>query len=148
MMSRVSTRTSRSDVSATSAGARATDGFAAADGWSAAAGEAEALPTASTGAVTGEGVAPAPAAGLGTGFTTSACHVYRTRNARKMARRTRRSIYMIRLRPSLDQLRTVLRLSKDRTRPRGLGTGSCPAAHNGWHRARRFAASQIPRAAP
>ena len=40
-----------------------------------------------------------PEIGFGTGFTKSACHVYSTRNARKMARRTRRSIQQVRLQP-------------------------------------------------
>ena len=42
--------------------------------------------------------------GLGTGFTKSACHVYSTRNARKMARRTRRSIYVVWLPPPFDEV--------------------------------------------
>ena len=40
-----------------------------------------------------------PGPGLGTGFTKSACQVYSTINARKMARRTRRSIQQVRLAP-------------------------------------------------
>jgi hypothetical protein len=40
-----------------------------------------------------------PATGFGTGFTNSACQVYSTMNARKMARRTRRSIQQVRLWP-------------------------------------------------
>ena len=39
----------------------------------------------------------------------------------------------------------------DSTRDLGerfIGTGSCPAAQNGWQRARRLAASQLPRTAP
>ena len=40
-----------------------------------------------------------PATGFGTGFTNSACQTYSTRNARKMARRTRRSIQQVRLQP-------------------------------------------------
>jgi hypothetical protein len=42
-------------------------------------------------AADGDGGLPG-APGFGTGFTKSACHVYSTRKARKMARRTRRSI--------------------------------------------------------
>src|SRR6185369_12377153 len=43
----------------------------------------------------------APVAGLGTGFTNIACQTYRTRKARKMARRTRRSMARLALSRSL-----------------------------------------------
>jgi hypothetical protein len=40
-----------------------------------------------------DGIVAFVLAGFGTGFTKSACQAYNTRKARKMARRTRRSIY-------------------------------------------------------
>src|SRR5262249_22010382 len=39
--------------------------------------------------------APAVVGGLGCGLTNSACHTYSVRNARKIANKTRRSIYVI-----------------------------------------------------
>src|SRR6266508_1534043 len=93
--SRVSTRTSCSVgplTTGTAAGGPTGGGEVAA-------GAGEAAP------VTGEGAAVEPrpgaeeadedvevTAGFGTGLTNSACHAYRTINARKIARRTRRSI--------------------------------------------------------
>src|SRR5580765_5454997 len=95
MTSRVSTRTSRSKVSGTRA---------AASGAEVVATTGVTVPGSS--AVVPAGVVPAgpvvavvadPPAGFGTGFTNNACHVYSTMNARKMARRTRRSIQQVRL---------------------------------------------------
>jgi hypothetical protein len=94
--SRVSTRTSRSAVSLTTGAAA----VAVAAGGAVAATEDDAFD-----GVDGAGAPPlllplaaedaAPAAFgavFGTGLTNSACHVYRTMKARKIARRTRRSI--------------------------------------------------------
>src|SRR5690348_3516588 len=91
MTSRVSTRTSRSPGSPTrvfadGAAGRAL-GFDSGDGTAGDAGDAggpAGVPATDAGA-------EAPI-GFGTGFTNSACQTYRTRNARKMERRTRRSI--------------------------------------------------------
>jgi hypothetical protein len=93
--SRVSTRTSRSAVSLTTGAAE----VVAAGG--AVAATADEAFDGVDGA--GIGVAPLPLAAedgapgafgavFGTGLTNSACHVYRTMKARKIARRTRRSI--------------------------------------------------------
>src|SRR5262249_21198902 len=122
--SRVSTRTSRSAASVTSApadGGGASADCAVASAGATDAGLAPGGGDADMAAAGAFGAWPA-AVGFGTGFTNSACQVYRTRKARKIARRTRRSIYE--------------------------GTGSCPAAHNGWQRIRRRAASQVPRCTP
>src|SRR3954465_15190363 len=130
MTSRVSIRTSRSAVSDTSAAASGAAGLASSAGVAA----GDAVPPAgaplpaNAGDDDGEVSTGRP---FGTGFTNRACQAYRTINARKMARRTRRSIYVVRLEPPFDWLRAVLSVSKDRTLPRGAGTGSWPAAHIG-----------------
>src|SRR2546422_244955 len=96
MTSRVSTRTSRSELSATSGAALGAPGLgfgtslrdASSPGCSA-------LPRAAPAPGLVVELVPAgllPGRGLGTGFTNTACHTYSTRNARKMARRTRLSI--------------------------------------------------------
>src|SRR4029434_9353489 len=92
----VSTRTSRSLVSPTRAFAAGADGTAGASAVSAAPrvlawGVGEAVDVPATGLPVAAGALPA-VPGFGTGLTNSACQTYRTRNARKIARRTRRSI--------------------------------------------------------
>src|SRR5712691_115164 len=98
MTSRVSTRTSRSELSATSGAALAALGLGlrislrdeSSPGCSA-------LPRAPAPVLAVLVAEPVPAGllpgrGLGTGFTNTACQTYSTRKARKMARRTRLSI--------------------------------------------------------
>src|SRR5262245_20824287 len=86
----VSIRTSRSCVSPTSVFA-AGAASAAATGATVAGIELVAAP-ADASAIAVVVVADACPPGFGTGLTKSACHTYTTRKARKIARRTRRSI--------------------------------------------------------
>src|SRR3954454_23653530 len=98
MTSRVSTRTSRSAVSETSAAASGAAGFASSAG--VAAGNAVPPAGAALPANAGDDDAEVSAGRpFSTGFTNRACHAYRTINARKMARRTRRSIQQAGLEP-------------------------------------------------
>jgi hypothetical protein len=94
MTSRVSTRTSCSALAATSGADVGTAGAAGA-GFSALAAAGGAASDPGTGApgVVADAFGPAVVpAGFGTGLTKTACQTYSTRNARKMARRTRLSI--------------------------------------------------------
>ena len=83
------------------------------------------------GVAAASGVSPG-VAGFGTGFTHSACQRYSTRKQRKMAKRTRRSMFT-----SWSPLASGLRTSST---PAGRECGRNriePPAHSGWQRARR-----------